>query len=107
VTGVNDPTTEEAVPTEAAEPVTDELDNADTQDLALEPKPEPVPEAAVEEPGGLTLSDEDVDRIARRVVELSSHIIEQIAWEVIPDMAEIVVRERVREIEAAAEGERA
>lgn len=105
VTGVNDPTTEEAAPTEAAEPETDELDNADTQDLALEPKAEPVPEATVEEAGALALSDEDIDRIARRVVELSRHIIEHIAWEVIPDMAEIVVRERVREIEATAEGE--
>ena len=58
-----------------------------------------VPAAA----GEVRLSDEDVERIARRVVELASGLIEQIAWEVMPDMAEIVVRERVRAIEAEAE----
>ncbi len=45
------------------------------------------------------LSDADVDRIARRVVELASGRLEKIAWDVIPDMAEIVVRERLRELE--------
>jgi hypothetical protein len=49
------------------------------------------------------LSDADVDRIARRVLELSHDRFDQIAWEVLPDMAEIVVRERLREIEAEAE----
>jgi len=52
-----------------------------------------------------TLSDEDIDRIARRVLELASERLERIAWEVIPDMAEIVVRERIRELEAEAEGD--
>ncbi len=51
------------------------------------------------------LSDEDVERIARKVLELASERLERIAWEVIPDMAEIVVRERIRELEAEAEGE--
>ncbi len=63
---------------------------------AVEP-PGPEPAAAP------SLSDEDVDRIARRVVELFAERLEQIAWEVLPDMAEIVVRERVREIEEAIE----
>jgi CheY-like chemotaxis protein len=74
------------------------------------PAPEgsaPVAEAApvsaeVSDQGGAGLSDEDVDRIARRVIELSGGKIEEIAWEVIPDMAEIVVRERVRELESSA-----
>lgn len=51
------------------------------------------------------LSDEDVDRIARRVVELAAERLEQIAWEVIPDMAEVVVRQRIRELEAKVEEE--
>jgi CheY-like chemotaxis protein len=50
------------------------------------------------------LSGEDIDRIAVRVLELASERIEQIAWEVIPDMAEIVVRRRIRELEAETEG---
>jgi CheY-like chemotaxis protein len=49
------------------------------------------------------LSEEDIDRIARRVLELASDTLERIAWDVVPDMAEIVVRERVREIEESAQ----
>ncbi len=57
-------------------------------------------------PTRLTLADEDIERIARRVLELSRGTLEQIAWEVIPDMAEVVVRERVRQLEAEAESVR-
>ncbi len=73
-----------------------------------EPAPEPAP-APAEPPEaaapatGFTLSDEDVDRIARRVVELAADRLERIAWEVIPDTAEMVVRQRIREIEAEIE----
>ena len=50
------------------------------------------------------LSDEDVDRIARRVVELmADKAIRDVAWEVIPDMAEMVIRDRLRELESQAE----
>jgi CheY-like chemotaxis protein len=54
--------------------------------------------------GGGRLSDEDVDRIARRVVELmADKAIRDVAWEVIPDMAEVVIRDRLRELESQAE----
>ncbi len=73
---------------------------------AVPPAPGPAFEAAEEAPApALALSDEDVERIARRVVELAADRLEQIAWEVIPDMAELVVRERIRELEAEAEQE--
>jgi CheY-like chemotaxis protein len=75
-------------------------DDADTQDFSGGP---PVETAPSEENGGLGLSDEDVDRIARRLLELAGDRIEHIAWDVIPDMAEVMVRERMREIEAEAE----
>jgi CheY-like chemotaxis protein len=65
--------------------------------VAAEPPTEPT---AVE---AASLSDDDIDRIARRLLELAGDRIEHIAWEVIPDMAEIVVRERVRELEADSE----
>ena len=72
------------------------------------------PLAPVEEPAGTPgdgagpaapatsgrLSDDDVDRIARRMLELAHGTIEQIAWEVIPDVAEVLVRERIRQLEA-------
>lgn len=51
------------------------------------------------------LSDEDVERIAQRVLELATPVLERIAWEVIPDMAEMLVRKRIRELEEAAEQE--
>jgi CheY-like chemotaxis protein len=46
------------------------------------------------------LTDEQVDRIARRVVELmSDKAIRDIAWEVIPDLAEVIVKDRIRQLE--------
>jgi len=49
------------------------------------------------------LTDEQVDRIARRVVQLiSEQVVRNIAWEVIPDVAEMVVKERIRQLEAEA-----
>ncbi len=51
----------------------------------------------------LELSDEQVDRIARRVVEMmSEQIVRNIAWEVIPDLASIIVKERIKELEQEA-----
>jgi hypothetical protein len=52
-------------------------------------------------PGDLT--DAQVDRIARRVVQLmSDQVVRNIAWEVIPDLAEMVVKERIKQLEAEA-----
>lgn len=50
------------------------------------------------------LSDEDVDRIAHRVVELlGERDVREVAWEVIPDLAEIVIKDRIRELESQVE----
>jgi CheY-like chemotaxis protein len=50
------------------------------------------------------ITDEQLDRLAAKVVEkLSDKIVREIAWEVIPDMAEIVIRQRIKELEAGAE----
>jgi len=80
-----------------------------------EPAPAPVPApvaaaaAPVAEPAAVVpagpLSDADVERIARRVLELATPLLEQIAWEVLPDVAETLVRQRIAELEAAAEAE--
>jgi hypothetical protein len=52
----------------------------------------------------IELSDEQVESIARRVVELlGERIVRDVAWEVIPDMVEVVVKERIRELEAEVE----
>ena len=50
------------------------------------------------------LSDEDVDRVARRVVELAGDgVLREIAWEVVPDLAEVIVRERLDKLESELE----
>ena len=90
-----------AMNNEIEEPPNDAKDDADTQDFGDKPPAQTAPE----EPGGIGLSDDDVDRIARRLLELASDRIEHIAWDVIPDMAEVVVRERMRELEANADSE--
>ena len=54
---------------------------------------------------GGELSDGDVDRIARRVVELMGEkLLREVAWEVVPDMAELVIKDRIRELERQLEG---
>jgi CheY-like chemotaxis protein len=78
-------------------------------DLSLDEAPqdrylpeEPAPAAASN--GGARLSDEDVDRVARRVVELlGDKAVRDVAWEVIPDLAEVIIRDRLRELESQVE----
>lgn len=56
--------------------------------------------------GPAPLSDDDVERISRRVIEhLSERVVRDIAWELVPDIAEILVRQRLRELEADGSGE--
>jgi len=60
--------------------------------------------SSVARPGGNDLTDEQIDRLAARVVEkLSDRIVREIAWEVIPEMAEIVIKQRIKELEAGVE----
>jgi CheY-like chemotaxis protein len=50
--------------------------------------------------GPPALSPADIDAIARLVVaRLSESVVREIAWDVVPDLAEIIVRERIRELE--------
>ena len=64
-------------------------------------------ESAVDEgeiPFPIGLSDGDVERIARRVAELvSERVLRDVAWEVVPDLAEVVIKERLRELESEVE----
>ncbi|MGH9464376.1 MAG: response regulator [Thermoanaerobaculia bacterium] len=79
------------------------------------PSATPIPEvvgavaaspAAAESAGAAPsqLTDDHVERIARRVAELmGDRVLREVAWEVLPDLAEVVVRERLRELEAQVE----
>lgn len=55
-------------------------------------------------PGTPALDDDQIERIARRVVELlSDKVVRDVAWEAVPEIAERLIRERIREIEARVE----
>lgn len=65
---------------------------------------EPSAASATAGNGGGPLSDEDVERIARRVAELvGDKVLREVAWDVVPDLAEVVVKERLRELESQVE----
>jgi len=50
------------------------------------------------------LSDEEVERIAMRVVSLlGDKAVREIAWEVVPDLAEVIIRDRLRDLEGQVE----
>jgi hypothetical protein len=67
----------------------------------VEPEISSPPAAAAALSGDIP--DEVIEKIARRVVQmLSADEVKKIAWEVIPDMAEMVVKERIRQLESEA-----
>lgn len=90
---------------------------ADTQEVpyaseiaVVEPEPEPMPvfaePAPVASAPAITtdqLSPEMIDAIARRAVELmSDKVIREIAWEVVPDLAELLIKRQLEEKESQA-----
>jgi CheY-like chemotaxis protein len=72
-------------------------------EAAYEPEPPPPPAPApVAAPvaTAASLSAADIDAIAEAVVrKLSDGVLREIAWDVVPDLAEAIVRERLRELE--------
>jgi CheY-like chemotaxis protein len=99
-----EPAEEPAWMTDAATAAPEPVEEEPVAAAAPEPAPAPVAaEAAPAAPIASDLTDEQIDKIARRVVELiSDQVVRNIAWEVIPDMAEMVVKERIRQLEAEA-----
>jgi len=64
----------------------------------------PAVAAPTELPVEMRLADADVDRIARRVVEiLSEKVVREVSWEVVPDLAELIIKDRLRELEGQVE----
>lgn len=66
-----------------------------------ETAPQAAPGAAPGEAGnGLRISAEQLDQIASQVVErLTDRVVRDIAWEIIPELAETLIRQRIRELE--------
>ncbi len=79
------------------------------QPMEAAPPPPPVTSmapAAVAAPPHTSgeLSSEQVDRIARRVVELIGEgPLREVAWQIMPDLAEVIIKERLRELETQVE----
>jgi hypothetical protein len=66
--------------------------------------PEPMVVEAPPVPGGATsisaesLSPQMIDAIARRVVEMmSDKVVREVAWEVVPDLAELLIKKQLEE----------
>jgi CheY-like chemotaxis protein len=79
---------------------------SEVQDVAVvEPEPErepifaePAPAARETSISADQLSPEMIDAIARRVVEMmSDKVVREIAWEVVPDLAELLIKRRLEE----------
>jgi CheY-like chemotaxis protein len=52
------------------------------------------------EAGAGAMTEEDIDRIADRVIQrLSAQVIESIAWDIVPDITEKIVREELKRID--------
>ncbi|HVR44946.1 MAG TPA: response regulator [Thermoanaerobaculia bacterium] len=101
-------------PPKLEEPV-EPRSGSDDEDLAWT-RPQAVPDTPAEEPvpmlergageGGAEaasgeLTDDQVDRIARRIVEIiGEKAVRDVAWEVIPDLAQSLVRERIKQLES-------
>jgi CheY-like chemotaxis protein len=60
----------------------------------------PAPDLAGDEASPVDLSQDSLDRLAEIVVrKLSDRVVREIAWEVIPSVAEAIVRQRIKELE--------
>jgi DNA-binding response OmpR family regulator len=97
----------------AAEPAF-EIEAEPEMDAVVEAAPAaaPEPEAAAADPAPAEpvapssngLSEEDVQRIATQVAALvGERLVREVAWEVIPDLAEVIIKDRLRELEGQVE----
>lgn len=69
-------------------------------------EPEAPAEPATAAAAATGLSDQDVERIARRVAELvGEKAVKDVAWEVIPDLAEVLIKDRIDELERQVESQ--
>jgi hypothetical protein len=101
------PATEAAAPAEtsATEPVYEEPPVFELQEEAIITEPQATETSTANivagqeavEPG-LGLSPEAIDAIARRAVEyMSEKVVREIAWEVVPDLAELLIKKKLEE----------
>jgi CheY-like chemotaxis protein len=87
------------------EPASSELHAAEPHAAPFAPEPQPVSDVSAPTPAGLItldqISPEVIDAIARRAVaQLSAGVIEQIGWEVVPQLAELMIKRMLEERES-------
>jgi len=71
----------------------------------MEPRHAPAPAAQAANPPALTVPPETLHRAVREAVaEIADKVVREVAWEVIPDLAEAIIRRRIRELEEEAVG---
>lgn len=69
-----------------------------TEDVSAQPGGLVARPEAASQSSGNRLAPEDIDAIARRVVEhLSEKAVREIAWEVVPELAELMIKRRLEE----------
>ena len=85
------------------EPRADEENEPEKE--AVEPLPFGVETPVTDQTAApVELDDQQLERISRRVVELlSESVVREVAWETVPEIAERLIRERIRDIEAEAD----
>jgi len=99
-----------SVPPAPARPPEPAAPHADEIEAMFDALADEAPKAAIEAPvapeeppsavGAPALSPGDIDAIATAVVaRLSERVLREIAWDVVPDLAEVIVRERLKELE--------
>ena len=92
---------EEAAPAVEEAPEESAAPEPESEEAAPAEETEEVEAVATADANGSGLSDDDIDRIARKVVDLvGERLVREIAWEVLPDLAEVVVKERLAELES-------
>lgn len=72
----------------------DAIFNVQSNQTASRP-PEPAVSAPAAAPAGLTLSEQQIEQIVSKVFK---NVIERIAWEVVPEMAERLIKEELKKI---------
>lgn len=77
----------------AAEPVPFSVEQQFAPEEEFVPAPEALAPAAA--PGTITLTEE---QLAAAVSRIAKEVIERIAWEVVPDLAEVLIKEEIRKI---------
>ena len=64
-------------------------------------QPAPPPAQAAAQPGTFTLSEAD---LVAALSKISREVIERIVWEVVPDLAEVLIKEEIRKLKAGIKG---